>query len=61
MSIGLVFWILMLLWLVFGLWSNWPGAPTAGYQGWYPLGSTVLLFILFLLLGWHDFGPPVHG
>lgn len=53
MSIGLCFWILMLLWLVFGLWHSWPN--------YYPVGSNLLLFILLLLLGWHAFGPPIHG
>jgi len=55
MSIGLVFWILMLIWLVLGVWQNWP-APN--YQAW---GGSLLLFILLLLLGWHSFGPPIHG
>ena len=58
MTIGLVFWILMLLWLVFGLWQNWPGVA-AGQ--WHPLGGSLLLFILLLLLGWHAFGPPIRG
>jgi hypothetical protein len=58
MSIGLVFWILMLLWLVFGLWQNWPGI--AGGQ-WQPIGGSLLLFILLLLLGWHAFGPPIRA
>jgi hypothetical protein len=58
MSIGLVFWILMLLWAVFGLWSN---RPALAGGDWYPLGGNVLLFILLLLLGWHDFGPPIRG
>lgn len=61
MSIGLIFWILMLLWLVLGLWQAWPGTANQPYAGWYPIGSTLLLFILFLLLGWASFGPPVHG
>lgn len=57
MSLGLVFWILMLLWLVFGLYWRWPagGAPI------WPLGGDLLLFILLLLLGWHAFGAPIHG
>ena len=58
-TIGLVFWILMLLWLVLGLIWNWPGNPAGLPYG--PLGNVVLLFILFFLLGWHAFGPPVHG
>jgi len=57
MSIGLVFWILMLLWLVLGLWWHWP-ATSASYP---VVGFNLLLFILLLLLGWHSFGPPIHG
>ena len=55
MSFGLVFWILMLLWLIYGLWGFWsPGQP---YWVW---GNGLFLFILFLLLGWREFGAPVH-
>jgi hypothetical protein len=55
MTFGLAFWILMLLWLVFSLAWNF------GYVGSHgPLGSNVLLFILFLLLGWKVFGAPIH-
>jgi flagellar biosynthesis/type III secretory pathway M-ring protein FliF/YscJ len=53
MTMGLLFWILMLLWLLFGLWSNWPN-----YR---PLGNNLLLFILLHLLGWKAFGAPIHG
>ena len=55
MTIGLVYWILMLLWLVFWGWRNWP-APN-----WPGVGGDLLVFVLFLLLGWHAFGPPIHG
>lgn len=58
MSIGLVFWILMLLWLLFGLYWRWPGPNPAA---WGPIGGDLMLFILLLLLGWHAFGPPIHG
>ena len=55
MSFALAYWILMLLWLVFGFAPLWGfNSPYVGY------GSTLLLFILFVLLGWHVFGPPVH-
>ena len=55
MSFGLVYWILMLIWLVFGL------ALHGGYIGSYGvIGNIVLLFILFFLLGWKVFGPPIH-
>ena len=56
MTIGLCFWILMLIWLVFGF-ATWQGA--VGPYG--TIGHTLLLFILLLLLGWHAFGPPLHG
>lgn len=54
MTIGLVFWILMLIWLVFGLWQNWPG-----WQGWG--AGNLFQFVLFFLLGWKVFGWPIHG
>jgi hypothetical protein len=60
MTIGLAFWILMLLWLVFGLWWSWPGTAQSPYYHWFPAAGTLLIFILFLLLGWHAFGPPIH-
>jgi len=55
MSISLIFWVLMLMWLVFGLWSNWP------LTGPKPVAGTLLLFILLALLGWKVFGPAIHG
>jgi len=55
MSISLAFWILMLIWFVFGA----MGAYNAGgWQGW---SGNLLLFCLLLLLGWRVFGAPVHG
>jgi len=57
MSFELLYWILMLLWLVFGLWREYvPGQP-------YPVARVpghVLLFILLVILGWRVFGSPVH-
>jgi hypothetical protein len=58
MSLGLVFWILMLIWLLFALAWNWNWAGIAAHG---PLGNSLLLFLLFLLLGWRVFGAPVHG
>jgi hypothetical protein len=57
MTFALVFWILMLLWLVFGwFYNSSPGA--FGPYGW--AGNGLLLFILLGLLGWHVFGAPIH-
>jgi len=55
MSIGFVFWLLMILWLVLGLYSN-----RAALQGWLVRGDS-LLFVLLFLIGWKVFGFPIHG
>ena len=56
MTFALAFWILMLIWAVFGA-LTWSGQ--VGVYG--PIGNTLLIFVLFLLLGWHVFGAPLHG
>ncbi len=53
MSLGLAYWILMLLWLVFGIWRDWPNHIA--------LGGGLLIWLLLMLLGWKVFGPPLHG
>jgi len=57
MPIGLAFWILMLIWAVFGILSHF-GMVAGAYA---VTGNAVLLFVLFLLLGWKVFGSPLHG
>ena len=54
MTLGLMFWILMLLWVVLSLAVHY-------YPGWGPWPGTILLFLLFLCLGWKVFGAPIHG
>lgn len=56
-TIGLLFWILMILWIIFGVWTYWP-APGAG---WRPFGGNFLLWVLLFLLGWSEFGFPISG
>jgi hypothetical protein len=55
MSIGLIFWVLMLIWLVFGVLSR--TSPATIPWTW---AGDVLIFILLFLLGWHAFGFMVH-
>lgn len=56
MSRGLIFWVLMLVWAVFGV------LTFGGYGGPYVLhGGRLLEFVLFLLLGWQVYGPPVRA
>jgi hypothetical protein len=57
MSLQLIFWILMLIWLIFGVVSQ-TGYIAGPYGFW---GNTLLIFILFLILGWKVFGSPVQG
>lgn len=53
MTLALLFWILMLIWLVVGVWRDWPNYPVAG--------SNLLLFLVIGVLGWRVFGPAIHG
>lgn len=62
MSRGLIFWVLMLIWFVFGLLVNFGGPNVlGGYTHVSAVADQVLGFVLFLLLGWQVYGPPVHG
>lgn len=56
MTLGLAFWVIMLVWAVFGLLAHFGMVGGA-----YALGANaILLFVLFGLLGWQAFGPPLH-
>ena len=60
MDKGNLFYLLMVLWVVLGSWAYWPASGTPGGPSRYgPFGSQLLLFCLILLLGWHNFGPPI--
>jgi hypothetical protein len=56
MSRGLMYWVIVLIWVIlaagahFGIGGPWVGTV-----------NDVVLLILFVLLGWNVFGPPVHG
>lgn len=59
MTRAFLFWIIMLLWLLFGLYWHWPIGPGGAAYG--PIGLNLLAFVLFALLGWQVFGSPVKG
>ena len=59
MSRGLLFWILVILWVIFGFVAPW--VVPAGNTIYIGYGSNLLLLVLFILLGWQVFGPPVKG
>lgn len=56
MTIGFIFWLLMILWAVFGVYSN---PPTR--ENFPAFGGSLLLFILLFLLGWKTFGFVIQG
>jgi len=51
MTLALCFWILMLIWLVWGVYTSWPNLGAGG--------GNLLLFLLLLILGWAQFGAPI--
>lgn len=56
MTLGLLFWILMLLWLIgYGY-----GTFRAEAVAWQVAGPNILLFILLVCLGWKVFGSPIQ-
>jgi hypothetical protein len=58
MSIGLIFWILMILWAISWAAGRW-GQPNQ--YPWMIHASNLLFFILLFLLGWRVFGFVVQG
>jgi hypothetical protein len=56
MTLAVWFWILMVLWLCFGLWSEYiPGQPYPVRRG----AWNVLVFVLLVILGMAQFGGPI--
>ena len=59
MTRSAIFWVLMILWLIFGVVFSWPAG--GGFWAFAPVGNQLLAFVLFGLLGWQVFGPAVKG
>jgi hypothetical protein len=55
MTLGLCFWVIMIIWTVFFLLLHF-GVVGGAYAG----AGVVLYWVLFVLLGWGVFGPPLH-
>lgn len=58
MTLGFLFWLLMILWLLFGLYWNRTDIQGGNYG---ILGGNLLLFVLLFLLGWKVFGFVIQG
>lgn len=61
MTTAIWFWILMLLWAVFGFGYHWPAGPTPNSRWYWPVGWNILLFLIVLVLGIAQFGSPFKG
>ena len=61
MSIGFVFWLFMLLWLVFSLYWGYRADRSAGFPAVAPIGVNFVIYVLLFLLGWKTFGFPIQG
>ena len=57
MSIGLIFWVLMLLWII----SVIGGTYAPAQLGWMAPAGNIFILILFFLLGWRVFGFIIQG
>lgn len=53
MNLATAYWILMLIWLVWGAVNIWPNFRAGG--------PGLILFLLLLIIGWKSFGPPLHS
>jgi len=53
MSAGLLFWVIMIIGLLFGLYTN-----RATLGPW--VSGNLVLWVLLALLGWKVFGPAIH-
>lgn len=58
MPIGILWWFLMVIWFIFGLWSGRADFAGGNYTG---FGGNLLLFILLFILGWRVFGFVIQG
>lgn len=58
MTRSLLFWVLMLLAVVLGFYSNYGQAVHYAYTS---AGMTLLELVLFALLGWQVYGPALKG
>ncbi len=52
MPLGMIFWMIVIIWFLFGLYWHWPQGPSANFG---ILGGNLLLFVLIFISP-----PPLH-
>jgi hypothetical protein len=57
MPLGILFWVLFVISIVFGVWSNYDAAQPLWYRR---VGAYAVLWILVGILGWATFGAVVQ-
>lgn len=56
MPLGILFWVVYVVAIVFGVWSNYEAG-----QPWFKrAGAYMVLWLLVGVLGWEVFGPVVR-
>ena len=58
MTLGFLFWLIMVLWALFGAWGIYPSPNKPPFVPFLGIGLT---FVLFFLLGWRVFGFVIQG
>lgn len=57
MTLSLLFWMIYIITMLFGLWANYtPGQPF----GIRPFGQFFVSWVLIGILGWAQFGAAIH-
>jgi membrane protein YdbS with pleckstrin-like domain len=57
MPLGILFWVVYVIAIVFGFWSNYEAAQPMWFRR---AGAYLVLWLLVGVLGWEVFGPVVH-
>lgn len=54
-----LYWLFIILWVVFGLFTYWPSEPQNRIRSWGLVGYNIFILILFILIGLKIFGEPI--
>ena len=58
MTIEILYWLLMILWFLYGLYWNSADLRVGRYGN---AGTNLFVFVLLVILGWQIFGSPIKS
>ena len=58
MTLSLIYWVILLIWLAIGLYGVANAPDAVPFQQRLSPGG-IILFLLFLILGWAQLGAPI--